>query len=211
MAKKERELTKEEQERKEYFEAESRKLTEQGYEKKDLTFGVVAANVWAIVLTVPILIVFWCIYSSNWHMERLSFAEQGLALLAAFVLIVVHELIHGIVFACFVESHWKAVSFGVIWKMLTPYCSCREPLKRIHYLAAILAPTVILGFIPAILSIVYGWMAMFLVALLMIMGGGADMLIAIKLCTYKTKGKECVFFDHPYECGLVVFERPLAK
>ena len=34
------------------------------------------------------------------------------------------------------------------------------------------------------------------------------MLIAIKLCAYKTKGKDCVFFDHPYECGLVVFERP---
>lgn len=95
--------------------------------------------------------------------------------------------------------------------MLTPYCSCREPLKRSHYLAAILAPTVVLGIIPTIIAVVYGFWGMFLVSLLMIFGGGADILIAIKLLLYKAKGKDCVFFDHPYECGLVVFERPVKK
>lgn len=213
MAKKEKErvLTEAEQKRREAFEAEAQKLTGKGYIRKDLTFGVVAANIWAIVLVLPMAIVFWLLYRMSWEAGDLSLTEQVAALLSAFLLIVVHELIHGVGFACFVESHWKAVSFGIIWKMLTPYCTCREPLKRKHYLVAILAPTVILGIIPTIIAVVYGFWGMFLVSLLMIFGGGADILIAIKLCVYKTKGKDCVFFDHPYECGLVVFERPLVK
>ena len=37
-----------------------------------------------------------------------------------------------------------------------------------------------------------------------------DIMCAIKLATYRTKGKDCLFFDHPYEVGLAVFERPKA-
>ena len=29
----------------------------------------------------------------------------------------------------------------------------------------------------------------------------------LKLMLYRPTGQEALYFDHPYECGLVVFER----
>ncbi len=124
----------------------------------------------------------------------------GLAIFIA--LIVVHELIHGAVFACFAKDGIRSVAFGVIWSMLTPYCTCRESLKRKHYMLAILAPTVVLGILPAAVALAIGAWGIMLIGVLMILGGGGDVMCAIKLATYRTKGKNCMFFDHPYEVGL---------
>ena len=127
-----RELTVAEQQRKEYFEAESEKLVAQGYERKDLTFGVVEANVWAIVVTLPLilpfLLAYYVMWGTEWTMLPWWGYFVGLILLTAFI--VGHELIHGAVFACFAKDGFRSVAFGVIWSMLTPYCTCRESLKR---------------------------------------------------------------------------------
>ena len=214
MAKKDttRELTKAEQQRKEYFEAESEKLVADGYERKNLTFGVVEANVWAIVVTLPLIIPFLLAYRVMWGEEWTVLPWWGY-LLGSFlvvVFIVAHELIHGAVFACFAKDGFRAVAFGVIWSMLTPYCTCRESLKRKHYMLAILAPTVVLGILPAAVALAIGSRWILYLGILMILGGGGDIMCAIKLATYRTKGKDCLFFDHPYEVGLAVFERPKA-
>ena len=208
-----RELTVAEQQRKEYFEAESEKLVAQGYERKDLTFGVVEANVWAIVVTLPLilpfLLAYYVIWGKEWTMLPWWGYFVGLILLTAFI--VGHELIHGAVFACFAKDGFRSVAFGVIWSMLTPYCTCRESLKRKHYMLAILAPTVVLGILPAAVALAIGSKWILYLGVLMILGGGGDIMCAIKLATYRTKGKECLFFDHPYEVGLAVFERPKAE
>ena len=41
----------------------------------------------------------------------------------------------------------------------------------------------------------------------MILAGGGDLTILLKLLRYKSKKEEILYMDHPYECGLVVFER----
>ena len=215
MAKKDntRELTQAEQQRKEYFEAESERLVAQGYERKDVTFGVVEANVWAIVVTLPLILPFLLAYYVMWGKEWTVLPWWGyfvgLVLLTAFI--VGHELIHGAVFACFAKDGFRSVAFGVIWSMLTPYCTCRESLKRKHYMLAILAPTVVLGILPAAVALTVGSKWILYLGVLMIVGGGGDIMCAIKLATYRTKGKECLFFDHPYEVGLAVFERAKAE
>ncbi len=214
MAKKDvpRELTKAEQQRKEFFEAESEKLVAQGYERKNLTFGIVEANVWAIVVTLPIILPFLIAYFMMWGMKDFVLPWWGylLGMVILVALIVVHELIHGAVFACFAKDGFKSVAFGVIWSMLTPYCTCRESLKRKHYMLAILAPTAVLGILPAAVALISGSWGVMLIGIFMILGGGGDVLCAIKLATYRTKGKECLFFDHPYEVGLAVFEKTAA-
>lgn len=214
MAKKDvpRELTKAEQQRKEFFEAESEKLVAQGYERKNLTFGVVEANVWAIVVTLPIILPFLIAYFMMWGMKDFVLPWWGylLGMVILVALIVVHELIHGAVFACFAKDGFKSVAFGVIWSMLTPYCTCRESLKRKHYMLAILAPTAVLGILPAAVALISGSWGVMLIGIFMILGGGGDVMCAIKLATYRTKGKECLFFDHPYEVGLAVFEKTAA-
>ncbi len=38
-------------------------------------------------------------------------------------------------------------------------------------------------------------------------GGGGDFLILTKLLSYHSNKKEQLFYDSPYEIGLVVFEK----
>ena len=41
----------------------------------------------------------------------------------------------------------------------------------------------------------------------MIFGGGGDFAIILKMLLHRQRGKEAVYYDHPYECGVVVFEK----
>ena len=68
-------------------------------------------------------------------------------------------------------------------------------------------PTIIVGFLPAFIAIAmndWGW---FVIALLMVIGGGGDMLIIWKLMTFRVSGKETLFCDHPTLPGLVAYVR----
>lgn len=59
-----------------------------------------------------------------------SFQEIIALLAALFLLIVIHEAIHGLTSGIFAKGHRNAIAFGVIWEMLTPYCTCAEPLAK---------------------------------------------------------------------------------
>ena len=41
----------------------------------------------------------------------------------------------------------------------------------------------------------------------MIFGGGGDFVIILKMLLYKHPNQEVLYYDHPYECGVVAFER----
>ena len=122
-----------------------------------------------------------------------------------FLLIVIHELIHGITRAIFAKSGWKAISFGFIAKYITPYCTCDEPLTKFGYIIGALMPTIILAVIPAIVAIAMGNAFLLYIALLMFLAGGGDMFTTFQLLTFKTKGKKATFIDHPYMVGLAAF------
>ncbi len=120
---------------------------------------------------------------------------------------VLHEMIHGILFARYAKHRFQSVDFGIIWKMLTPYCTCKDPLKKSSYIIALIMPTVVLGFILAIFATIIQSALLFILAELMMIGGGGDFLILTKLLSYHSNKKEQLFYDSPYEIGLVVFEK----
>ena len=61
-----------------------------------------------------------------------------------------------LMFAIVIASVGLNMKFGVIWKMLTPYCHCKEPLKVGQYILGGVMPAVILGIIPCIIAIIIG-------------------------------------------------------
>ena len=66
MAKKERKLSQKELERKARFDAVCEEMAQKGYRKQDLTVGVVAANVGALVVMLPFLaLAAWAYYRVN--------------------------------------------------------------------------------------------------------------------------------------------------
>lgn len=207
-----RELTPKEKKRAEKFKALSAEYKEKGYEEKSLTATVLAANVWGIVRTLPFIALLLAAFTVNYHAgaSRVTdslFLSELLFIVSLVIGIVVHELIHGAVWGLFAENHFKAIEFGVIWKMLTPYCTCMDPLSKWKYIIGTAMPTIVLGIIPGIIAVSISSVPLCIFAAVMIFGGGGDLLIISKLLRYKTDKKDVVFCDHPYEVGLVVFEK----
>lgn len=202
-----RKLTPAELKRKEMFEATEAAYASDGYREERLTLSITAANAFAVAIALPIDIVLGIGFFVFHPSGQFEFGTGSLlAVLAAFiVLIVVHELIHGLVWGLFAKGGRKSVSFGFIARYLTPYCSCSEPLPRHAYIIGALAPTVVLGLLPVLASYALGSLPLFLVGALMIIGGGGDMAIALKLLRFNPDGENVLLIDHPYEIGLVAF------
>lgn len=211
---KERKLTAAEQRRKEKFEARAAEMAQQGYTRRDITVSITAGNILGIVIMLPFVAIFgWLIgeYVDLDTTGAISPFSAALLLPLLIVLIVVHELIHGFVWGLFAKNRFHSIEFGVIWKALTPYCTCSDVLTRNQYITGSAMPTVILGFLLSIVAIALNSPVLGIGALLMILSGGGDFLIIAKLLLYRADGKEVRFIDHPYQLGLVAFEREKAE
>lgn len=209
MSKKDRKLTSGEIKRKKYFDEQVLKLEHEGYVKKDLTISPSMASFLGLTIMLPVIALFFGLFFEvNREKLMLQFnLEQSIfVLLSVLVLTVVHEVIHGITWAIFAKEHLHSIRFGMISTMLMPYCTCNAALTRIQYNLGVLSPTIVIGFIPAITAIILNNYILFLVSIIMILSGGGDALIFWKLFFYNEKGKECIYMDHPYDCGVVVFE-----
>ena len=205
--KKERILTEREKQRKQAFEEKAEKLISEGYTREDLVVGVVRANIYAVVIMAPfaaVLAWLWVAAGSG-GARLLSLFELGAFLVLMLALLVLHEAIHGIVWGVFAENHRKDIEFGVIWSMLTPYCTCKSALTRPQYILGSLMPTLLLGFGLGAAAVAAGNLLLFFLAEVMVFGGGGDFLIVGKLLAFRTNHKNCIYMDHPTECGLVAF------
>lgn len=211
MGKKERELTPLERKRKADFERICEEMEQRGYLKRDLTVGILQANMMAVIIMLPFMAAaIGAYYRINpVGSGDLSFSFHGFIAfwIALLLLTALHEFIHGLTWGFFAKGHWNAIAFGLIWKMLTPYCTCSEPLTRWQYVAGAAMPTLILGFGLAAIAAPAGNFWLLLLSIVMILSGGGDFFIVLKTLLHKRSDKEVLYYDHPYECGVVAFER----
>jgi len=215
MAKKEgesldnRKLTKAELKRKAEFETMSEGLKAEGYAMHSLTMSALFGNLIALLIMLPIIVLLFAGYIAYNDSYELDFGmwETFIFFIVVIILTVMHECIHGITWSIFAKNHWKSIAFGFIVQYLTPYCNCKDPLKKHEIILGALMPTIVLGIIPAVVFLVLDNALLFLVSIVMIVGGGGDMACVIKVLGYKSKYKDKLYIDHPYELGIVVFEK----
>lgn len=207
--KKERKLTKAELRRKEHFEALVADMEGQGWTAHNLTIDVVKANILALVVMLPfaVAVTIWYLVVHGNLGGDLTPTDMLVLLVLLLALLVAHEGIHGLVWGLCAPSRFKSIEFGVIWAALAPYCTCAEPMKKGQYLLGSAMPTLVLGFGLGAAAVLTGVDWLLYLSVLMILGGGGDFCIILKLLACRPKG-EAVYCDHPYELGLVVFERP---
>ncbi len=117
------------------------------------------------------------------------------------VAVIIHELIHGIVFAIYAPNGFKSVSFGFNPSLAAFYCHCNQPLKVKHYRRAGIAPLIILGLIPLVFAFITGvvWFKTF--GLLLTIGGFGDLLVYFKLIKLD---KDRLILDHPEKMGFIL-------
>ena len=201
-----RKLTEKEQKRLDRFEQTAEDLQAKGYRRVDLVVDIARANAFGLAMMVPLFIggflLFWKL-----HPEGIQQFNPVAFLILYLVLIVVHELLHGITWSLFSEHHWQDIDFGIMLKLLTPYCTCAVPLAEGQYIAGALMPLIVLGILPTIAALVNGSTLVLLTGLVMIVSAAGDILIVRKLRSHRTEATEIIILDHPTEAGTVIFER----
>jgi hypothetical protein len=185
---------------------------EEKYKKEKVTINVYRANIFGVLFLIPTTLIFGVPYYLMWKNEILFQVKDIFiryhvwsALIIILVLIfgiIAHELIHGIVWAKFTKNGFKSIKFGIIWKMITPYCHSKEPLKVQQYTLGAIMPAIILGFIPVILSIVVGNIALLAFGIIFILSASGDFYV---IYTLRNEKKDTLIEDHPSEVGYYVY------
>ncbi|MBS3768246.1 MAG: DUF3267 domain-containing protein [Candidatus Cloacimonetes bacterium] len=190
------------------------------YKKEKLTINLVWANVFSIIVLAAVLVIYGLPYYllrpeyfTVSHFKAISENNIGGFLGSTFLLafitivagIIVHEILHGITWAQFTDKGFKSIKFGVKWKMLAPYCHCKEPLLVKHYLLGTLMPVIVLGLIPAVLSLIMGSIGLLFIGIFFTMAASGDFLIAHLL---RKENSEDLVQDHPSEVGCIVYRKP---
>jgi len=176
---------------------------------KKVAIDIVKANVFAVVIMVISAILFLVPFFLLWKDRKPigellgGFGDWITILVLMFVGIAVHELIHGLAWACFAKGGWKSISFGVMWKLLTPYCHCDEPMHIPGYMCGAMMPCFILGVIPAVAALFIGSLPMLVWGIFFIAAAAGDIWMTWLLTKENPK---CLVLDHPSEAGFYIID-----
>ncbi len=204
-----RKLTDAELKRLERFETLTAEMLQKGYRKAELTVSIVKANAFGIVLLIPLIVIGLGLFILANRQLRHGFSMGSFfAVIAVMLLmIVVHELIHGLTWAYFTEHHFKDIEFGFMKQYLTPYCACCTPLTKNQYIIGALMPMIVLGIIPMIIGILAGSLPILLLGIIMTDAASGDILIVWNILRYRSDAASIVYIDHPTQAGGVIFEK----
>ena len=178
----------------------------EGKSRRKVAIDIVKANWFAIGLFLAAAVVFLIPYFLIWHdapLNRLlGYRVNNLVFFIAILVgIVVHELIHGITWAC--HTGWRSISFGVMWKLLTPYCHCDEPMRIRPYQLACLMPCFVLGVIPSVFALFIGSLPLLLWGIFFIAAAAGDIWMAWLLTK---ENSNSLVLDHPSEAGFYIYD-----
>jgi len=173
----------------------------ENYTKRDVTFSLWVANLYAILIAIPIFVILYFTYYFIWgklvipfHFPYWAFYLFG---------VVLHELIHGIFAIKFSSNGIKSVRFGITWKLLTPYCHCKEALSVKKYRIVLLSPLFILGILPLIIGLLLNHHGVYFFGMLFTIAAGGDLLIFWKL---RKENENTLVLDSPDKCGCEIYE-----
>jgi hypothetical protein len=185
----------------------------ENYTKEAKIIDLVVANKVALKYFAVFTLVFGLPYYLLWGFNLSSFVMKNhllsaiLPFLVLLLGIIVHEFIHGVFFSIFASKGFKSIKFGILWKMLTPYCHCKEPLKIKQYIIALLAPLIILGIVPAIISLFIGNLLLLVFGIFFSGAAAGDLMIYSLI---KKENHEDYVLDHPSEAGYYIFRKKIS-
>mgnify|MGYP000385835335 FL=1 len=183
--------------------------------QRKITVNLIWANVFGVILFLVVTILSCSTWYFVWGYPTLddfrvnSFLGHNAFLAALFILMlfimgaIVHELIHGITWACFATNKFKSIHYGIIWGVLTPYCHCDEQLTVRQYSIGALMPLFVLGVIPLVLAFPFKSIPLLVWGIMFVSAAAGDILIVWKL---RKEPSACLVLDHPKEAGCIIFE-----
>lgn len=190
-----------------HYEMISEEMRQKGYTRHELIIDMRRANLFAIVLLVPLLIIGYGLQYLLHRSVDISEFRFLTVIVLILLFIVVHEGIHGLSWSLFTPNGFRDIEFGIMRPSLTPYCTCLVPLEKGPYIIGAAMPFLLLGVIPMIIGILLNNSNVLLLGIIMADSGAGDLMIIRRLLAYRSTGEDIVYMDHPTEAGGVVFER----
>lgn len=177
------------------------------YQRIDRSISMLWANIISIALFFPIFLIPTILFVWIWDVNAITtafdkFIEQPLVLLLGFlVLIILHELLHGLTWQWLGGVSRGKIEYGFKWKTLTPYAHLKVPIRINPYRWGAAMPGLIFGVLPVIVGLALGNGLIFISGLFMTAVAGGDMVILYLL----RKDKNTVLVeDHPNNAGCYV-------
>jgi hypothetical protein len=186
------------------------------YHRIEFTLSAGMANAKALVFVILILLIYIPLYLIVWP-EQFTFSNLTVLLatyktwilfspailLTVFIVgALLHEMLHGFTWAFFCKDGLKSIRYGIHWKLLTPYCHCKETLPLSAYVLGGIMPGLVMGVLPAILGLLTGKLLLFLFGLFFSIAASGDLLV---LWMLRNQSKEDLVQDHPDKIGCFVF------
>ncbi len=182
----------------------------ENYKKEKLTIDLVWANLFGLLILVPIVLLYGLPYYFMWKPEIKQIVKSAepqvvaLGFLIMILGIVLHEFIHGITWAKYAKAGFKSIKFGVLWKMITPYCHCKEALTVKQYIIGAIMPSVFLGIAPAVIAILIGNISLLIFGMFFTLAACGDFLI---INLIRKQNSNDLVQDHPSEAGCYIYRK----
>jgi hypothetical protein len=181
------------------------------YDEIDCTIEIERASYLALIIAVPLVALLAGGFVWLWGWPSLrhglgAFYQVKVFIPALLIGVVVHEWLHGIVWAIAAGRPFSSIAFGIQWKTLTPYAHSKEPMKAGPYRAGALAPFVGTAVLPAIYALASGNGAVLAATLFFGAVCGGDLVI---LWLLRRVRMDDLVQDHPKRGGCTVL-RPRA-
>ncbi|MBI9063814.1 MAG: DUF3267 domain-containing protein [Marinilabiliaceae bacterium] len=180
--------------------------------KKEYVYNGLLVNVLATVIAVPVIFVMIYGYElmnsiDSFFPTFLESLEGKLVSIKVFYVvsiflgILIHEFLHGVIFAFYAENGLKDVKFGFNVKACAPYAHCKSAICKNQYIFALVMPGLVLGIIPAIWSLFYSNILIYSWSILFVISALGDFLILIRMIGLD---QETLILDHPKKVGFII-------
>jgi len=177
---------------------------------KEYRISIDKVNITAIIALIPTACILGLpfIIAHGWASFKFSNLNLG-GFFQGFLIVttvfiggaVLHELLHGSTWSIFTKKSWKAISFGIKWEYLAPYCHCDEPLKKWQFVLGAIMPFLILGLFPIIVSYYNGSFRWWFFGYFFTVAATGDLYTVWIL---RKVNKNLLILDHPEELGFIV-------
>lgn len=161
------------------------------------------ASLLALAILIVPLVLFSIIYGPSSFLGSLSDVELLPAFLIVISAIIAHEALHAIGWKVFGRLPWSALSFGVDWKTLSPYCHAKAPMRAYAYRIGAVLPGLVTGILPLLIGLASGDMLWVLFGAFMTSAATGDIYV---LWLIRHLPAHVWVIDHDSHAGCYVFQ-----
>lgn len=176
--------------------------------KRALTLSMLQANIYSIPIIVILTVVFLTPYFLLRGFPTRDTIARALSLpvflLSLFTGCLLHEILHALGFFLLGRIKIQDIKIGFQKKTLTPYAHCGVPVPLKAYRLSLLAPFILLAFLPWILAVYLNLFRVLLIALVMAWLAAGDLLFFWKL---RKEPAEILVQDHPVLAGCFIIDK----